>query len=86
MLVQDLKLTNERLAKMLSMIRGIWDGDGMKWVYDDVQEEVPHKHGVLVLVRTKWARFMHGLIRDEGKWGRYAGVIFVGHGVGSKGR
>ena len=58
----------------------------MKWAYDDVQKEVPHKHGVLVLVRTKWARFVHGVIRDERGWGRYAGVIFVGHGVGSKGR
>ena len=54
-LLEDLKFTNERVVVMLSMIREKWSGEGMKWVYDDLQDEVPHKHGVLVLVRTKWA-------------------------------
>ena len=85
-MLQDVRLSGARLASALTMIRREWGGLDMKWVYEDVKEKVTHVHGVMVLVRSKWAPFVHGMIRDERGWGRYAGVILVGHGVGGKGR
>ena len=58
----------------------------MKCVHEDVREKVPHVHGVMVLVRSKWAPFVHEVIRDARGWGRYVGFVVVGHGVASKGR
>ena len=85
-LVQDVRLTKERLAVVLDRIKSDWGGVEMKWVYEEVAEKVSHPHGVLVLVRSKWARFVHSMIRDVRGWGRYAGVILVGHGDGGKRR
>ena len=81
-LVQDVRLSRERLAVALSRIKDVWGGEKMKWVYEDVQEKVKHDHGVMVLVRSKWAGFVHEVIRDKRGWGRYAGVVLVGHGMG----
>ena len=88
-MAKDVQLSRQRLAGAQDMNNVNWVSNAMKWMYENVHEKVSHKHGVIVLVRSKWASFVHGMIRDaffvhevirdESGWGRCAGLILVGY-------
>lgn len=46
-MVQDVQLSDAKLAVTLAMIRRKWGGSDMKWVHEEVQEKVTQKHDVI---------------------------------------